>query len=117
VAETDVDVEIQHAGQPHEVGLHEYYYHCADNEVIKNAVIFIRKAEYGPVPEQIEEKQHHGEGVVDAATIVAFRFHALAAYFALVFEGQALAQRKKAFVDEYCGLPATGALHGEQRGE
>ncbi len=114
MTEAYVYIEVQHAGKAHEVWLHEYYHYSAGHEVIKNAVVFVGKAENRPVPEQVEEKQHHSEGVVDAAAIVAFGFHPFAAHFALILQGQALAEREKTFVDEYCGLPATGALHGEQ---
>ena len=114
MAETDVEIQIDHAGETHEVGLGEDDDAEAGEEKIIHAIVGIREAENGPVPDKIEEKKDHGERVVDAAAIVALRLHLFAADLALIFQRQAFIEGEDTLVYKYGTSSATGALHSKQ---
>jgi len=113
VTKTDVEIKIKHAGQPHEVGLGNYYYSQAGTKKIKHTVVLIGQAEDGPIPKKVEEEKHHSKRIIDAAAIVAFRFHFFSAYLAFIFQSKTFAQRENAFIYKYGALSATRAFHGK----
>jgi hypothetical protein len=125
VPEADVEIQIYHARKAHEEWLGKYYHKCADSEVVENTVgaakhtgfIFIRQPEYGPVPEQVEEKKQHGERIIDAATIVLFRFQFFSANLTFILQLNQLPEREHAFIHKHVAFPATGAFHGQHGGK
>lgn len=72
VTEADVQIQIDHTGKPHQVRLQQQHDPEADAEEVVNAVVFIREAKNGPVPDQVQEEQHHGQRIVDTTAVVAF---------------------------------------------
>ncbi len=116
VAEGNVEIQVYHARPPHKPGLHDDNNRGADTKIPEHTIVFVRQAEDRPVPGQVQEEDNDSKRIVDAAAIVAFRFHPLTTHFTLIIQCEAFIQRKDALVDEYKAFSATGTFHAQQGG-
>src|SRR5690606_6853717 len=73
--------------------------------------VFIRYTEYRPVPEQVQEDDHHRQGIIDTNPVVLFVLQFLSAHSAVVIRLQAFAQRKNTPVYKSIAFAAIRALH------
>lgn len=109
-----IKVEVDHAGEAHQPGLDQNDDPDAGSEEIKEAKVLVGQSENGPVPEQVQEEEQHGERIVHSAPIVLFIFHALSAGGTAIDQGEAFGEGEDRAVDENVSFPAVGAFHGEQ---
>jgi len=109
-------VNVYHAGKAHEPGLQEYYHYSTGDKVVVQAIVVIAykcDVKDRHVPQQIEEKDHYSKCIVDAAAIIAFVLHLVAANAAMINHCEALTKWKNMFINEHITFTAGGALHPE----
>ena len=110
----NVEVEVDHPREAHEPGLQDDDDADSGGEEVIDAVVFVGQTEDGPVPGEVKEEQHDREGIIDAATVVLFAFHFLAADIATVFQRNQRFERKNAFVQKHVAATAIRAFAGNE---
>ncbi|RYZ47032.1 MAG: hypothetical protein EOP49_22280 [Sphingobacteriales bacterium] len=84
------EVKEEDFGVAHEPGLRQQNDRYTAEKELHEAVVFVRKTEDGPVPEDIEEKEDDGQRIVDSTAIVGFYNEFLSAALAVVIDVQEL---------------------------
>lgn len=110
----DEEIEVNHPREAHEPGLQKQYNGDARRQKIIDAVVAVAQPENGPVPDEVEEGEHHREGIVDAGAVVAFVQQLLAAMRAARMDAQQAAEWKNSFLFKDGTLAAIGAFVGQQ---